>query len=60
MKVPDYLVGLLEAFGFLALFQAGHRSLLCLVIVLAVKAVYVDKLWVIPSNLFTVQNVRIS
>ena len=60
MKVPEYLVGFLEASGFYLLSLSTSSTFLPLVLVLAIKAIYLEELWVIPSSLFTVQNVKIT
>jgi hypothetical protein len=58
MKIPEYLVGFLEASGFYLLSLSTSSTFLPLVLVLAAKAILSEELWLIPTSLFTVQNVK--
>ena len=49
MKIPECLVGFLEAFEFYLLSLSTSSTFLPLVLVLAAKAIYSHELWVTHS-----------
>lgn len=59
MKLSDYVVGAVEAAGILILGVIPGIYSLPILLILAGKHLYCDKLWEVPSSLFNVQTVRV-